>query len=130
TQPDRPCSRAWSRSRSRRVASSAAEIPFTAASLGREPVQVAGEERRLADVLRAGEAGDPALEAEGEPAVRRHPELERLQIALERGRVAVERGDVVLVPVQPLAAGHDFEAAEEQVERVRVLGPAGLRMRV
>ena len=52
------------------------------ASSRREPVQVAREQRRLADVLRAGEPGDPALEPDCEPALRRHAVPERLQVAL------------------------------------------------
>ena len=41
-----------------------------------------------------------------------------------------ERGQVVRVPVQALAAGHQLGAAEEQVERVRVLGAGRIRVGV
>src|SRR5260221_5916504 len=85
------------------------------------------------DVLRAREPGDPALEAEREAAVRGHPVPERLQVALVRpGWQAPRRQgrQVVLVAVEALAAGDDLEAAEEQVEAVRVFGPPRLGMRV
>ena len=85
-----------------------------------EPIQVAREQRDLADVGGAGEAGDPAFESDGEAAVRRHAVAERLEVAGERREVvAVERGDVVVVAVQPLAAGDELEASEQQVEAVR-----------
>src|SRR2546423_969220 len=99
-------------------------------SLGDEAVAVARKQRRLADVRRAREARDEALEPDREAAVRGHPVAERLQVALVRLDGAVERGDVVLVPVQTLAPGDELEAAEEEVEAVRVLRPPRLGMRV
>src|SRR5207253_1042163 len=97
---------------------------------GGEPTSIPREERRLPDVASADEPSDPALEPEREAAVWRQAVLERLQVALVLRGLAAERGHVVLVAVQPLAAGHDFEPAEEQVEGVRVLRPARLGMRV
>src|SRR5438128_2572373 len=56
----------------------------------RQTMEIAREERRLADVRRPRQLGDPPLEADRETAVRRHPVAERLQVAL--------------VPLGPLAA--------------------------
>ena len=54
---------------------------------------------------------------------------ECLQVALERlpAEATVGEGDeVVLVAVQSLTAGDELEAAKDQVEAVRVLGPSWL----
>ena len=98
----------------------AAGPPTQPACSRREAVDVAGEERDLADVGGAGEAGDPALEADGEAAVGRHAVTERLEVAGERLGVGVaEGGEVVGVAVEALPAGDELEAAEQQVEAVR-----------
>src|SRR5919198_1075974 len=60
---------------------------FGARSSGREPVQVAREERGLADVRRPDQPGQPALQPDGEAAVRRHAVPERLQVAGQRRRI-------------------------------------------
>src|SRR5690606_22532835 len=70
---------------------------------------------------------------ECETAVRRHPMGEGGEIAGVRfGRLTAGRqsGQIVVVPVQPLPAGDQLQAAEEQVEAVRVLRSARLRMGV
>src|SRR5204862_3267909 len=54
--------------------------------LRRKTMKVAREERRLAEVSRADELRRPALETESEPAVRRHPVAERLEVRVERLR--------------------------------------------
>ena len=85
-----------------------------------EAVEVAWEQGDLADVGGSGEAGDPSFESDGEPAVGWHAEAERFEVAPERGEVlAGEPGLVVLNEVEALAAGHEFEALEEQIEAVR-----------
>src|SRR5205085_10574619 len=88
---------------------------------------------RLADVLRADEARDPALQPDREAAVRRHPVLERLQVAVERRGILPgcgERSEVLLVAMQPLSACRQLEPAEDQVEAVRELRTTRIRMRV
>ncbi len=70
---------------------------------------------------------------DGEAAVRRHPVPEGVEIALVRPQLLATRGqrpDVVVVPVQPLPAGDELEAAEDQVEGVRPLRLVRLRVRV
>ena len=52
--------------------------------LRRQPVQVAREERDLADVRRLDQPRHPALEPDREAAVRRHPVAERLQVGVVR----------------------------------------------
>src|SRR4051812_36210823 len=52
-------------------------------ALRRQALHVAREEGRFADVCGVDQAGDPALETDGEAAVGRHPRLERLQVAGE-----------------------------------------------
>ncbi len=52
--------------------------------------------------------------------------LEHLEVPGKRRRVQSACGQgryIVLVLVQPLAAGHDLGAAEQQVEPVGVAGP-------
>jgi len=63
-----------------------------------------------------------------------HAVLERLKVGLERLQVSVPAAgravQVVLVQVQPLPAGHQLGAAEEQVERVGVTRVGRVRMGV
>src|SRR5690242_11796407 len=58
-----------------------------------QPIAITREERRLADVRRADHLRHEPLEAEREPAVRRHPVAERVQIAGERFCVEPARGE-------------------------------------
>ena len=98
---------------------------------GAEPVQVAREQRDLPDVRSSGQLRGPALQPDREPAVRRHAVLEHLEVPGERRRVEAARGQgrqVVLVPMQPLAAGDDLRAAEQQVETIGVAGPSRVRV--
>ena len=50
-------------------------------------MEVAGEERYLADVLSTDQARDEAFQADGEATMRRHAVLEGLEIAAVRGGV-------------------------------------------
>src|SRR5881275_2590044 len=68
-----------------------------------QAVPVTREERRLVEVRREG---------------------------LDIEAAGVERCDVVLVAMQPLAAGDDLEPPVEEVETARPLGPLGVGMRV
>ena len=80
-------------------------------------MKVAREQGDLADVGCAGQSGDPAFEADGEPTVGRHAVPERLEVSLERGEVvACEGVRVVVASVEPLPTGDQFEPAEDQVE--------------
>ena len=55
-----------------------------------------------------------------ETSVRRHAVAERLEVPLVGRSVRTgQRVEVVVVAVQPLAAGHELQPAEEQVEAVR-----------
>src|SRR5207244_7509284 len=98
---------------------------------GRERPAVPGEQGHLPNIGRAGEAGRPALESDGEPPVRRHAVAEGLEVPGVGTQVgAFERGEVVAVTMQTLAAGNELEAAEQQVEAVRRARPLRVRVRV
>ena len=63
--------------------------------------------------------------------MRRHPVLERLEVAVVRLEALAARGqrrDVILVPVQSLPAGDQLEAAEDEIEAVRELWPRWIGM--
>ena len=65
--------------------------------------------------------------------MRRHPVAERVEVrreGLDVEAAGVERCDVVLVAMQPLAAGDDLEPPVEEVETARPLRPLGVGMRV
>lgn len=88
-------------------------------------MQVAGEQRGSAQIVGADDACHPAFETDGESAVWRHPLTECSQVAqvgVEALAAARESGRIVRVAVQPLSAGDQFEAAEEQVEGVGAPG--------
>src|SRR6478609_9384792 len=98
-----------------------------------QPIAITREERRLADVCGADRLRHETLEAEGEASVGRHAVAECVEIRRERGRVepaCFQCGGVVLIEVQPLAAGDDLQPAIQEVEAARPLGPVGVRMRV
>src|SRR5262249_55877988 len=91
-----------------------------------EPVQVTREQCHLPYVRRAGQQCRPPLEPDCEPAVRRHAVPEYLQVTRERPGVQAairKSGEVVLMPVQSLAARHDLGPAEEQIKTVGVTRP-------
>ena len=96
--------------------------------LRRQPVQVAREQRDLADVRRAGQPGHPALEPDREPAVRRHAVPERLEV----GRVRL-RG-LARAPRAPprsrrtgAAAGRRVTSSSPRNSRSNELRPARVR---
>src|SRR5207249_3877173 len=65
-----------------------------------QPLYIAREKRSFPDVGGLDQACHPALQTDGETAVRRHAVLERLKIPLERFGVEVSRsqgGEVVLI---------------------------------
>ena len=69
-----------------------------------DAVDVAREDRRLADVARLDQAGHPTLPTDREPAVRRHAVLERLEVRLVR-REVLARG--VRAPRRSRRSGAD-----------------------
>ena len=98
-RPTRPATRSSAPTPTPSTSSSpsgaARRVPRT--DLGREPVQVAREERDLADVGRADQPRHPALQPDREAAVRRHAVPERLEVGVVRRRVLAARPDGPLV---------------------------------
>lgn len=75
-------------------------------SSGAQAVQVAWEGGHFPYVRRADQPGDEPFQPDREPAVRRHPAPEDVQVRLVRRRVRArrpQRGQVVGVPVPPPA---------------------------
>ena len=102
--------------------------PLTLSPYGASRPRVAGEQGRQAQVGRAGELHEEALEADGEAAVGGHAVAEGFEVGGEGFGAQVaggEGGDVVGIAVEALAAGDELEAAEEQVEGVAVGGRPG-----
>src|SRR5262245_31891687 len=105
--------------------------PVPAAQLGREAMEVTREEGDLPDVRRPDEPCHPPLETDREAAMGRHAVLEGGEVPLvEPGLLTAgrKRRHVVLVAVQSLPAGHQFEPAKKQVEGVGILRPCRIGM--
>lgn len=88
-------------------------------------MQVAGKQRGPADVVGLDQAGDPALQPDGEAAVGGHAVTKGLQVVAVgvAGLFTDPQRLLVVGPlVQSLAAGDQLEAAEKQVEGVRPPG--------
>jgi hypothetical protein len=98
-----------------------------------QPRHVSRKRRDGANIRCSNQLSNPALQTDGEPAVRRNPVPEGVHVRREpSGRLAAFRQGthVVLLMVQPLAAGHDLHPAEEQVEPSGEARAIGIRMRV
>ena len=79
-------------------------------------MQVAREQCHCPNVLGADEPRDPALESDGETAMRRHAVGERLQIRLILfyGLTAgLDSRNIVRISVQPLPPSHQLLPAEQ-----------------
>lgn len=85
----------------------------------RQPISIAREGGGFFDVAEAEHLFEEALDAHAHTAVGRHAVLEGGEVALVVGGVQAARADALdelRVVVNALAAGADFDAAEEQVE--------------
>ena len=94
-------------------------LVFFLSVLGSDAVDVAGEHGAFLDIGDAEEASRDTLKADGEAAVRGHAVAEGIEVETEGIRVHATTNHlltILLLLMDTLTAGGDFETTHEQVE--------------